>query len=56
VTQLTSQGYPAYLQQAVVGNREVFRVRVGPFDTESVARGMATELKAAGYPGAWLVR
>lgn len=56
VAQLTSQGYPAYMQQAVVGNREVFRVRVGPFDTEAAARGMATQLKAAGYAGVWLVR
>lgn len=56
VTRLKSQGYPAYLMQAVVANRDVFRVRVGPFDTLPAAQEVAARLKSAGYSGAWIAR
>ena len=56
VARLKSQGYPAYLMQAVVANRDVFRVRVGPFDTLPAAQEVATRLKSAGYAGVWRVR
>jgi hypothetical protein len=56
VTRLKSQGYPAYLMPAVVGNRDVFRVRVGSFDTLPAAQEVAARLKSAGYSGAWIAR
>ena len=56
VARLASQGYPAYLTRAVVGNKDVFRVRIGPFDTLSAAEEIANQLRAAGYGGAWIAR
>ena len=56
VAQLTSKGYPAYLTRAVVGAKDVFRVRVGPFDTLSDAEQVAAELGSAGYAGVWIAR
>ncbi len=56
VARLVSKGYPAYMTQAVVGDKEVFRVRVGPFDTLSAAEEVATRLRSDGYGGAWIAR
>ena len=56
VARLASQGYPAYLTRAVVGNKDVFRVRIGPFDTLSNAEEIATKLRSAGYAGVWIAR
>ena len=56
VALLDSRGYPAYMTQAVVGNSDVYRVRVGPFDTLAAAEEMATRLRSDGYGGAWIVR
>jgi cell division septation protein DedD len=56
VARLASQGYPAYLTRAVVGNKDVFRVRIGPFDTLSAAEEIANQLRSAGYGGAWIAR
>jgi cell division protein FtsN len=44
------------MTQAIVGNGEVFRVRVGPFDTLPAAEEMATRLRSDGYGGAWIAR
>lgn len=56
VAQLTSAGYPAYMTRALVGTSEVFRVRIGPFDTLAAAEETASRLRAAGYAGAWITR
>lgn len=56
VARLTSRGYPAYLTRATVGNSEVFRVRVGPFETLAAAEETASRLRAAGHAGAWITR
>lgn len=56
VARLASAGYPAYLTTAVVDNSEVFRVRVGPFDTLAAAEEVASRLRAAGYNGVWIAR
>ena len=56
VDRLTSQGYSAYMTRAVVGNSDVFRVRIGPFDTFSAAEETATRLRADGYGGVWIAR
>ena len=56
VAQLASQGYPAYITRAVVGNKDVFRVRVGPFETLPAAEEIATQLRSAGYAGVWIAR
>jgi cell division septation protein DedD len=56
VDRLTSQGYSAYMTRAVVGNSDVFRVRVGPFDTFSAAEEIAVRLRSDGYDGAWIAR
>jgi cell division septation protein DedD len=56
VARLTSDGYPAYLTRATVGNSDVFRVRVGPFETLAAAEETASRLRAAGHAGAWITR
>jgi cell division septation protein DedD len=56
VEQLTSAGYPAYLSTAIVANREVIRVRVGPFETLAAAQEKASQLQTAGYKGVWIAR
>ena len=56
VAQLASRGYPAYMTRAVVGNKDVFRVRVGPFDTLPAAEEIAGQLRSAGYAGVWIAR
>jgi cell division septation protein DedD len=56
VDQLASAGYPAYLTRAIVGDAEVFRVRIGPFDTLSAAEEITARLKRDGYDGAWIAR
>ena len=56
VDQLASRGYPAYITRAVVGNKDVFRVRVGPFDTLPAAEEIANQLRSAGYAGVWIAR
>jgi cell division septation protein DedD len=56
VDRLTSAGYPAYLSRATVSDVEVFRVRIGPFDTLPAAEGIASQLRRDGYDGAWIAR
>jgi cell division septation protein DedD len=56
VERLVSLGHSAYMVQARVGDRDVFRVRVGPFDTLPAAQETATQLKSAGYGGVWIAR
>ena len=56
VDRLTSQGYAAYMTRAVVDNSDVFRVRVGPFETFSAAEEIAARLRSDGYDGAWISR
>jgi hypothetical protein len=56
LARLASAGYPAYLSRAIVSDIEMFRVRVGPFDTLSVAREIALQLQRDGYNGAWIAR
>jgi cell division septation protein DedD len=56
VAKLTSAGYPAYTTRAVVGTREVFRVRVGPFETLPEAEKVAARLRSAGHAGVWIAR
>jgi cell division septation protein DedD len=52
--QLTSAGYLAYLLPANVGKTDVFRVRVGPFDTLEEAQKIASQLRRNGYNDAWI--
>ena len=56
VAQLASKGYSAYMTRATVGNKDVFRVRVGPFETLPMAEEVALQLRSAGYEGAWIAR
>ena len=56
VEQLVARGYPAYLTRAMVGSKNVVRVRVGPFDTLTAAEEIATQLRSAGYEGVWIAR
>ena len=56
LARLASGGYPAYLSRAIVSNTEVFRVRVGPFDTLPAAEEIASQLKRDGFIGAWIAR
>lgn len=56
VARLTSKGYSAYMTRAVVGNSDVFRVRVGPFDTHSAAAAIASRLRSDGFGDVWISR
>ena len=56
VARLTSAGYPAYMTRATIGTSNVFRVRVGPFETLAAAEEAASRLRTAGYAGAWIAR
>jgi cell division septation protein DedD len=56
VARLATAGYPAYLFRATVKDTEVFRVRVGPFDTLPAAEEIASRLKRDGFNGAWIAR
>lgn len=56
VAKLESAGYPAYMMRAVVGDKNVFRVRVGPFETQPEAEKIAADLRTAGYKGVWIAR
>jgi cell division septation protein DedD len=56
VERLAAAGYPAYVVTAVVSNVEVFRVRVGPFDTLEETKPVSRQLQRNGYAGAWIVR
>jgi cell division septation protein DedD len=56
VERLAAEGYPAYLTRAFVSESEVFRVRIGPFDTLSSAEEIAAQLHRDGYAGAWIAR
>ena len=56
VERLAAAGHPAYVATAIVKNVEVFRVRVGPFDTLSEAKEVSRQLRRNGYDGAWIVR
>jgi hypothetical protein len=56
VARLVAAGYPAYMTRAVVGNKNVFRVRVGPFEALPAAEATAAQLRSAGYAGAWIAR
>lgn len=56
VERLASLGYPAYLSQTMVSDIEVFRVRVGPFDTLPPAEEIQSQLRRDGYKGAWIAR
>jgi len=40
----------------VVASGSLFRVRVGPFNSESEARAAATRLRSQGFPGAIVQR
>ena len=56
VAQLASRGFPAYMTRAVVGNKDLFRVRVGPFETLAAAEEIAGRLRSAGYVDVWIAR
>ena len=56
VAKLASAGYPAYMTRVAVNTRDVFRVRVGPFETLTYAEEVAADLRSAGYSGAWIAR
>jgi cell division septation protein DedD len=56
VERLTEDGHSAYLFRTTVSNQEVFRVRVGPFDSLTTAEKTAIELRRAGYADAWITR
>jgi cell division septation protein DedD len=56
VDRLGSMGYPAYVSKADVSGAEVFRVRLGPFDSVESAEEVAAQLKQDGFSGAWIAR
>jgi cell division septation protein DedD len=56
VDRLAAAGHAASMAAARVNDVEVFRVRVGPFDTLSQAERVSRQLRRNGYGGAWVVR
>jgi hypothetical protein len=53
---LEAAGYSAYLLPITVGQVELFRVRIGPFETQREALAIVQRLEREGYEGAWLAR
>jgi cell division septation protein DedD len=56
VGRLAEAGYRSYMLGVAVNNAEVFRVRVGPFDTLESAQAIASKLRQDGYSDAWITR
>jgi hypothetical protein len=56
VERLGAAGYAAYVVPTVVKDAEVFRVRVGPFESRTTADETAVRLVRDGYTGAWVAR
>jgi cell division septation protein DedD len=56
IDRLAAAGYPGYILPATVGTTEVFRVRVGPFETREAAEGIAAQLRRDGFSGAWIAQ
>lgn len=56
IERLAATGYRSYLLRATVNDAEVFRVRVGPFDTLESAQEAAARLRQDGYSGAWIAQ
>jgi tetratricopeptide (TPR) repeat protein len=46
-------GNPAYVSESLLGDKTWYRLRIGPFDTESNARRVLLAVRDA-YPKAWL--
>ena len=51
---LKAQGYAVRLFSEREGQGMLYKVRVGGYATDQEARAMATELRKAGYAGAWV--
>jgi cell division septation protein DedD len=56
VERLAAAGHPAYVLPAIVGNTEVFRVRVGPFASRPEAQEAVVRLEREGHRGPWIAR
>lgn len=54
VDQLAAAGYSAYVLPATFGELELFRVRLGPFDTWREAQEVVRRLEEEGYDGPWI--
>jgi cell division septation protein DedD len=52
---LKSLGYAAYVSSARVGDKTLYRVRVGGLGSEPAAKQAVTKLREQGYPNAFLV-
>jgi cell division septation protein DedD len=55
VRDLKSLGYTAYISPGRVGDRTLYKVRVGNFASEQAAKQAVTRLRDQGYPQAFLV-
>lgn len=53
---LGGAGYPAHLTTKLVNGVEMYRIRVGPFDTRDAATHAAARLSHDGYESPWITR
>ena len=57
VSKLWAEGYPVKLHTVKEGQgSNLYKVRVGGYATEEIARGKSRELREGGYQGAWVTR
>jgi hypothetical protein len=56
VEQLEAAGHSAYLVAVTVRNEELYRVRVGPFESRDIAQETVRRLLREGRQGAWIAR
>ena len=56
VQRLVSAGYPAYVLPTTVGELELYRVRIGPFESRPDAQEILRRLERDGYEGPWIAK
>jgi cell division septation protein DedD len=55
-TQLALAGYTAYVIPTTLNELQLYRVRVGPFETWQRAQNTAQDLERDGYPSPWITK
>ena len=56
VERLVSAGYPAYVLPTTVGALELYRVRIGPFESGQDAQQILRRLERDGYEDPWIAK
>jgi hypothetical protein len=56
LARLVTAGYSAYLTRTTAGQAEMYRIRVGPFESRALAEEAVRRLEADGHRGAWIAK